>query len=151
MHPFQFGAQLRHRIHRLWGIADHGHPGQHIVELLLRLMAQQHPAHRGRPRRKATADIQSMVIIRELEARAIYRISSPSRVAMEQDSLSISLRCRSTGCAERASGVEPAGRGPAPRIRGRSWKFLPSSAYTNPSLLRVYRQRRTAARGMPVF
>ncbi len=25
---------------------------------------------------------------------------------MEQDSLSISLRCRSTGCAERASGVE---------------------------------------------
>ncbi len=72
------------------------------------------------------------------------RISSPSRVAMSS-SLAFRYRCRSTGCAERASGVEASKAWPTPdpaAAAGNATVF----GIPNPSLLRVYRQRRTAAR-----
>ncbi|MNT41477.1 hypothetical protein D3C72_1778370 [compost metagenome] len=50
---------------------------------------------------------RSIVIMRSAEARAIYRILSPSNVAMEQDSFNNWLMCFSTGWVALASGVAP--------------------------------------------
>jgi hypothetical protein len=91
-----------------------------------------------------------MVIIRELEARAIYRISSPSRVAMEQDSLSISLRCRSTGCAERASGVEASQAWPRQDPRSQLEIFT-IFGIDEPQLAQGIQAAAHRRAGMPVF
>ena len=58
VHALEFGTQLRNRINGLWGIANHRDPAQHIVQLLLRLIAQQYAPHRGRPGGQTAADIE---------------------------------------------------------------------------------------------
>ncbi|MNC62713.1 hypothetical protein D3C75_1127650 [compost metagenome] len=50
---------------------------------------------------------RSMVMMRSAEARAIYKILSPSSVAIEQDSFNNWLMCFSTGWVAFASGVAP--------------------------------------------
>ncbi len=54
------------------------------------------------------------------------------------------------GCAAITSGTDDRYAWPSERICGRSANILPSSLPTYPSFPSVYRQRRTAARGMPV-
>ena len=87
----------------------------------------------------------------DVRERPMYRISSPSRIDIEHDSWTVSLTWSRIGCADAASGLEVRYACPSASTRGRSEKLRPSSDATYPSSDSVYRQRRTAARGMPVF
>src|ERR1700730_12091199 len=71
-------------------------------------------------------------------------------MAMEQDSRRIWLKRSRTGCATLDKGMEEIYEWPRVRTRGRRVKWAPSAELATPSLLSVYRHRRTDAREKPV-